>query len=82
MISDTSREAQEVQIEILRRMPPEKRLAISLNLGAISHEILVQGVRARHPEYGDNEVKMAAIRLKLPEKLFLQVFPWAEKITP
>jgi hypothetical protein len=50
MISDTSREAQEVQIEILRRMPPEKRLAISLDLGAMSHELLVQGVRARHPE--------------------------------
>lgn len=82
MIFDTTREAQKVQIEILRKMSPEKRLALSLELGAMSHELLVQGVRERHPEYKDNEVKMATIRLILPEKLFLQAFPWARNITP
>lgn len=59
MIFDTSQEAQDIQIKILRKMPPEKRLAIGLELGAISHELLAQGVRGRHPEYDEKEVKMA-----------------------
>jgi hypothetical protein len=80
MISDTSKEAEQKQIELLRRMTSSERLQIGLDLTATSRALLEQGVRSRHPEYTEDEVRLAVNRLILPEPLFLKAYPQAAGI--
>lgn len=82
VISDTSKEAEQKQIEVLRRMTPSERFQHGLDLTATSRDLLEQGVRHRHPGYTEDEVRLAVIRLILPEPLFLKVYPQAGGIEP
>ena len=79
---DTTAEAHRVQIDILRRMTPEKRLGKGFELMQASRALLETGVRQRHPEYTDTEVHLAVIRLQLPEELFLHAYPHAAQVLP
>ena len=79
---DTTAEAYRIQIEIYRKMSPQERLRRGIELTELSHRLLAEGVRHRHPEYTDDEVRLAAIRLRLPEELFLKVYPHAKHIRP
>jgi len=81
-LSDTSKEARRVQVEIFRRMTPEERLQKALEQSEISRELLAQGVRHRHPHYTEQEVRMAVIRLQLPESLFRSVYPGMAGLEP
>ncbi|MFQ5856094.1 MAG: hypothetical protein ACE5LU_10665 [Anaerolineae bacterium] len=72
---DTTAEAHQVQLDILRRLGPQGRLQKALELTELSRELLAQGVRQRHPEYSEEEVRLAVIRLQLPEGLFSKVSP-------
>jgi hypothetical protein len=44
--------------------------------------ILREGVRRRHPEYDERQIRLAVIRLALPEDLFLEAYPEAKDILP
>ena len=80
--SDTSREARQIQIEIFRRLGPEGRLDKALELAELSRQLLTEGVRLRHPEYSADEVRLAVIRLQLPEELFRAAYPEALGVKP
>lgn len=82
MTIDTSNDAEKVQIEILRRMSPSERLGVALDLAATSRELMAHGIRQRHPEYTENEVRLAVIRLLIPESLFIKAYPQAVNIRP
>ncbi len=43
---------------------------------------MAEGVRKRHPDYDDRQVRLAVIRLMLPEELFLKAYPDAGEIRP
>jgi len=73
--SDTTFEAEQVQLEIFRRMGPEKRLQCVIALSQACRELLKEGVRRRHPEYNERQITLAVARLMLPEKLFLAAYP-------
>ncbi len=77
---DTSPEAERVQIEIFQKMTPERRLRAASELGQVVRKLLVSGVRQRHPNYDDEQVRLAVIRLILPENLFLAAYPHAKDI--
>ncbi len=79
---DTSPEVERVQIEIFRKMTPERRLHAATELTQLVRKSLAEGVRMRHPEYNEEQVRLAMIRLTLPERLFLTVYPYAKEITP
>ena len=79
---DTSLEAERVQIEVFRKMTPERRLQIAAELTQLVRKSLAEGVRMRHPNYSQEQVHLAVIRLTLPEKLFLKVYPQAKEILP
>jgi hypothetical protein len=72
---DTSDEAEQMQVEIFRRMGPERRLQAGIDLAQTCRKLLETGVRVRHPEFNANQVKLAVIRLQLGEELFLKVYP-------
>ena len=79
---DTSSDAEKVQIEIFRRMEPEKRLQSAALLSETCRILLEEGIRKRHPNYDEEQVRLAVIRCLLPEDLFLQAYPGAHDILP
>jgi hypothetical protein len=72
---DTSLEAARVQWRIFRQMPASKRLEIALSLSDSLRRLAAVGVRARHPDYSEDQVRLAVIRLSLGEELFRKVYP-------
>lgn len=76
--ADTSREAREVQFEIFRKMGTAGRFRVGLDLCDEVRTGLAAAVRARHPEYDDETVQLATVRLMLGEKLFREVHPGVE----
>ncbi len=79
---DTSAEAEKVQIDIFRRLGPEKRLESAALLSETCRTLLAEGVRKRHPDYNDEQVRLGVIRCLLPEELFIQAYPGARHILP
>jgi hypothetical protein len=73
--ADTSLEAFQVQVGIFRRMPPERRLAMVFEMSNSLRQVAANGVRSRHPNYSEGQVRLAVIRLMLGEKLFREVYP-------
>lgn len=78
VIADTTVDAAAVYYEALRRMPPEERMRRSLEASDQLRDVLESGVRQRHPEYNDRQAKLAAIRLRLGDTLFREVYPGVE----
>ncbi len=72
---DTHPEAAAVLFEIYRRMPPLRRFELALEMGEMARSLSAAGVRSRHPDYSEEQVRLAVIRLSLGEVLFHQVFP-------
>jgi len=74
MASDTSPEAAAIQAEIFRRMTPEERLRIALELSEEMRNITLAGLRSRHPEMSEEELRRELIRewygivLPIPKK--------------
>jgi hypothetical protein len=72
---DTTLEAAQIQFSILRRIGIEGRARMAIELSDNLREIIESGLRRRHPEYSDKEVRLAAIRLTIGEQLFRQAYP-------
>jgi len=79
---DTAQEAEKIQLDIFRRMGPERRLQAGLALMRTCRELLREGVRRRHPEYDERQIGLAVIRLTLPDDLFFAAYPEAREILP
>jgi len=79
---DTSIDAERVQIEVFRRMAPEQRLKTTIQLSQISRKLLAEGVRKRHPDYDEQQIKYAVFRILLPYELFKAAYPKAKEILP
>src|SRR5262249_41651596 len=73
--ADTTLEAARVQFEVFRRMSPSKRLELAFQMSDSLRQLVADGVRSRHPDYSEHQVRPAVIRLTLGEKLFQQVYP-------
>jgi hypothetical protein len=82
VFSDTSREVDQLQLEIFRRMPPERRLQCGLELTRACRSLMREGVRRRHPEYDERRLREAVIRLTLPEDVFRAAYPDATDSLP
>jgi hypothetical protein len=79
---DTSKEIEKIQIDILRKKEPEQRLKLALQLFETEKKLLIEGIRSRHPEYTEKEIKLALIRTFLGDELFETIYPEAKKIKP
>jgi hypothetical protein len=61
--ADTDREAERVQIELLRDAGPERRLALAFSLSATVLDLSRQGLRARHPADSEEEISLRLLEL-------------------
>ena len=69
-ITDTSLEAQAVQLQIQRAMPGEKRLLIALEMSLFARELAAAGIRRDHPQWTEAQVARELLRLAfLPNPL-------------
>src|SRR5438874_5415273 len=56
--ADTTEEAARVQREIYHQMPPSRRLQLIFEMNEDLRELLAAGVRDRHPDYTEAQVKL------------------------
>jgi hypothetical protein len=55
---DTSPAASARYHELLRAMPPERRLEAAMRLSEGVRELAIAGIRERHPGIGDDELRV------------------------
>lgn len=79
---DTTSQAEKVQVEVFRRMKPEMRLQVAIDLAQTSRKLVEEGVYRRHLDYGEDQIRLAAISLILEEDLFFSAYPEARDILP
>jgi hypothetical protein len=80
--SDTTPEATQAQILALRRMGGARRLLSALELSDDARRITEAGIRARHAEYSEAQVRSALHCLLLGEALYRQAYPDGEVLKP
>src|SRR5438046_846120 len=68
--ADTSPEATRVYFAVLRRLGPSGRVRRWVELTRTMRTILADGIRHRHPEYTDEQVRREVVRRLLGEQLF------------
>jgi len=72
---DTSEEAHRMQIQLLCNMTGTQRVDLLAAMCAQTRETTRAGIRARHPEYTEAQVKLAFARIILGKDLYAEVFP-------
>jgi len=75
---DTSEQAAQIQVTTLRQMGLSGRAQMTFQLSDALRQISRAGIRHRHPEYTDQQVTLAYLRLILEPALFRQAFPGCE----
>jgi hypothetical protein len=75
MPADTAPQAAAVQLEAYRRMAPVERLRIAFEMSDSVRRLSAAGVRSRHHDYSEEQVRLAVIRLSLGEDLFRKAYP-------
>ena len=72
---DTTLEAARVQMAVLRRLGVAHSLRMAFELSDNMRRMSEAGIRRRHPDYDNEQVRLAAIRLRLGEELFARAYP-------
>ncbi len=73
--SDTSHDADLVQHRIWRQMGGARRVELAVRMSEAARAIALDGIRARHREYSDEEAQSALLRLTLGDELFQAAYP-------
>jgi hypothetical protein len=79
---DTEPDAHARQAEAYRRMGGSGRVAVTFRLNEWARRAAEAGIRSRHPDYGEEQVKMALRRLWLGDELTRQAWPDRELVEP
>ncbi|CAN5218518.1 hypothetical protein BH09MYX1_BH09MYX1_09580 [soil metagenome] len=66
---DTTAQAHRIQIEALRRLGPEGRIAQAIRMSVAAREMAKSGIKKRHPEYTDDDLVRALVWLLHGEPL-------------
>jgi hypothetical protein len=80
--ADTTLEAWEAQITMLRAMDGPRRAAIALRLTRLARDASRAGIRTRHPEYTEEQVRRAFFRMLHGDGPTLAVWPGEELLKP
>ncbi len=80
--ADTSREAWAAQLALLRGMDGSRRAALAFRLTRLAREASRAGIRARHPEYGPEEVRRAFFRMLHGDSITRSAWPDRELLEP
>jgi hypothetical protein len=80
--SDTSVVAHNIQRDVYLRLGGRERLAIVFRLNETVRQLSMAGIRARHPQYDEEQVRRAYARLVLGDTLLRAVWRDRELVDP
>ncbi len=76
--ADTSPEVARVERLALERLGPQGRMKLTFELIDQLRTIVEAGVRARHPDYTPEQIRLARNRIYWGDDFFRQVYPGVE----
>jgi hypothetical protein len=79
---DTDAAAHSAQIAVYRRMGAEARVRLADAMSEDVRRLSLDGIRARHPDYDDEQVRRALFRLLLGEDLSRAAWPSEAPVAP
>ncbi len=79
---DTTADADAAQLAAYRRMSPEQRLQLVVQMSEDAFELTRDGIRTRHPEYDERKVFLAFARLLHGDDVFSRVWPGEPLLLP
>ena len=79
---DTTPDAHEAQLEAYRRMGGRGRVAVMFRLGEMTRRTTMAGIRSRHPEYDDTQVRLTLARLLFGDELVRRAWPGRDLVSP
>ena len=62
-VSDTTPWIAALQLKLYRQMTPSQRVQIAVDLSDAVRETTLAGIRRRHPQYSESDVRDAFLRL-------------------
>lgn len=71
-----------MQLEIYRRMSGSDRLRLAMEMSDAARATTMAGIRTRHPEYSEDQVRYALFRLLHGDDLFQRAWPHAPLLAP
>ncbi|HEY5903576.1 MAG TPA: hypothetical protein VIU39_13560 [Anaerolineales bacterium] len=77
LFPDTDPRAEQVQMEIIRRMPSWKKFAMVDDLNETVKALAISGIKARHPEATPGQIRRMLADLMLGEELAARVYAHA-----
>ena len=77
---DTTKEALEIQRQVLRRLSPARRIEMVFELTDELYRIIVAGIKARHPEFKEEQVLRERNRLLWGDDLYTTVYGNRDKL--
>ncbi len=72
--SDTHPDAEEVQLELLRRMPPWRKLELMEAMTRTVYSLVLAGLRERHPQATKEELRLRMATLVLGPDLAARAY--------
>ena len=69
-------EAREKYLEVIRGMPPGKKLRIAIEHNDSVREFVKAGIRAENPGISEEDVRREIIRRTLPPDIVERVYGW------
>ncbi|MHC4094329.1 MAG: hypothetical protein ACYSVY_29330, partial [Planctomycetota bacterium] len=75
LASDTSVEAERVQLGMWRRMSPLEKVRAVTEVSQAVQQLSLAGIRSRHPDASGQECMLRLAVLKLGRQLACQVYP-------
>lgn len=79
---DTTAESHAIQLEVYRRLGPTGRAELAARLSDDTRRITRDGIRARHPEYSEEDLDHAVWRLVYGDDLFRRAWPRQPLLAP
>jgi hypothetical protein len=70
---DTTPEAHRKQMEILRKLSPERRALISFELSNNVRQIAMDGIRKQHPEFTETQISRELLRRIVGDELYEKI---------
>ena len=72
--SDTTKEAQEMHYELMRRLPASKRLALAFELTQAVRKLILADLERRFPHADEEEIRSRFIARVLPRADVIRVY--------
>jgi hypothetical protein len=72
--SDTHPHMEELQVRLLREVPPWRKMEMLVSLNSAARELAMAGLRRRYPDAGPEEIRRRLADLLLGEELAMKVY--------